>query len=508
MQVFRRGFASSRLKELREKLKTEVPFSKSPIKNEIDLGSCKVENKTFFIETLGCQMNVADSEIVGAVMQGAGFSRIEESSRADVVLLNTCAIRENAEERAIQKLQVFKSRKCHPNQLIGVLGCMAERLKEKLLVNNLVNVVVGPDSYRNLPKLLQIANAEEHALDVQLSVEETYADVVPVRMGPGWQAFISISRGCNNMCSYCIVPFTRGRERSRDVDSICKEMENISKQGTIREVVLLGQNVNSYHFKSKGTEDDSYGIASGFTDLYKSRRGGGTRFHDLLDKVASIDKSIRIRFTSPHPKDFTDDVLHVIKKHSNICKGIHLPAQSGSSSVLSAMRRGYTREAYLQLVERARTICGPELEFSSDFISGFCGETEEDHQQTLELLKTVKYAQAFTFAYSVREKTKAFYRLQDDVPHDVKLRRLQEVIDCYRNVASELALEQIGKVHTVLVEGPSKRDKVVMQGRTDGLRRCIILPSDEFECKPGDYVEVQVLDANAASMSTKLIRKI
>jgi len=466
-----------------------------------------VTQRTYHVESMGCQMNFSDSEIVGAVLEGAGYQRSLSQENADVVLLNTCAIRENAEDRAIHKLRSMRKHR-GAEQQIGVLGCMAERMKHRILEQGLVNVVAGPDAYRDLPNLLSVARGDEAAMNVQLSVDETYADIAPVRMGESWQAYISIMRGCNNMCSYCIVPFTRGRERSRAISSIIREVEQVSREGKAKDITLLGQNVNSYFDRSAGSksEEDNYEVAEGFNDLYKARKGDGARFGELLDRVASVDPSIRIRFTSPHPKDFTDDVLHVIAKHDNICKGIHLPAQCGSDIVLDRMRRGYTKQAYLDLVARARSIIGPRLEISSDFISGFCGETEEDHQETLSLLREVRYTQAFMYAYSERERTRAYHKLKDDVPQDVKMRRLAEVVATFRDTARELAKEQIGLEHEVLIEGPSRRDPNIMQGKTAGIRRCVITDSSPTRCPPGTYHRVKVVDATQATLMCELVQ--
>jgi tRNA A37 methylthiotransferase MiaB len=381
--------------------------------------------------------------------------------------------------------------------------------------------VAGPDAYRDLPALLSAARGDDRAINVQLSADETYADIAPVRLGEGWSAYISITRGCNNMCSYCIVPFTRGRERSRAAGSIVDEVRGLSRGGQVREVTLLGQNVNSYHDKGGAAEGaepgaapataaaatgaDTYKVAAGFTDLFKARRGGGVRFSELLERVAAVDPAIRVRFTSPHPKDFTDDVLETIAAHPNICKGLHLPAQSGSDAVLDNMRRGYTRRAYLDLVARARAIVGPQLELSTDIICGFPGESEADHQETLSLLREVGFAQAFMYAYSERERTRAYHKLKDDVPLETKMRRLREIVLEYNATASKLAQREIGKQAVVLVESPSKRNADEMQGRTQGLRRCVVEGSSPRLTPPGTYVVVEVVDATMASLRGRLV---
>ncbi len=465
------------------------------------------QGKKYFIHTLGCQMNVADSEIVGAVLQGAGYASTDAIDDADVILLNTCAIREGAESKAVQRLETYKAqyvdRVKGGGAQVGVLGCMAERMRQKLLEHNLASVVVGPDAYRDLPTLLSIARGRKRAMNVQLSKNETYFDIAPLRDAASPTAWVSIQRGCSNMCTYCVVPHTRGNERSRPVDSILREVEHAAKQG-FKEVTLLGQNVNSYFFKDGGIGgEDSYRVANGFADNFmgSARRGDGVRFGELLDLVAQVDESVRVRFTSPHPKDFTDDVFEVIASRPNISKGIHLPAQSGSSTVLERMQRGYTAEAYTALVERARAIVGDNLELSSDFISGFCGETEEEHQRTLELLESVKFTKAFMFAYSERERTRAFHRFDDDVPESVKLRRLAEVNATFRSVGESMLADQVGKRHTVLLEGPSKKDPSKMRGRTNGLRWCIVSGATPETHPPGTYVDVEILGDDANSMA-------
>ncbi|KAJ8385343.1 hypothetical protein AAFF_G00190590 [Aldrovandia affinis] len=384
---------------------SHVEDSQSYLPDDPHIGNSR---KVYF-ETYGCQMNVNDTEIAWSILQRKGYLRTSELSQADVVLLVTCSIREKAEQtiwNRLQQLTSLKKRrsKVHGPLKIGILGCMAERLKTELLEREkLVDVLAGPDAYRDLPRLLALAQGGQRASNVLLSLEETYADVMPVHHAPqGHRAFVSIMRGCDNMCSYCIVPFTRGRERSRPVSSILEEVRILSDQG-VKEVNLLGQNVNSYRDTSEeqfcGTEPAK--LSRGFSTVYRARKGG-LRFADLLDRVSLINPEMRVRFTSPHPKDFPDEVLHLIQERGNICKQIHLPAQSGSSKVLQAMRRGYTREAYLELVANIRKII-PGVSLSSDFIAGFCGETEEDHQQTLCLLREVRYSVGFLFAYSMRK---------------------------------------------------------------------------------------------------------
>lgn len=481
------------------------------LSEDLEMGNSR---KVYF-ETYGCQMNVNDTEIAWSILQRKGYHRTVHLNEADVVLLVTCSIREKAEQtiwNRLQQLTAMKKKrlKTHTPMKIGILGCMAERLKTELLEREkLVDVLAGPDAYRDLPRLLTVADGGQQASNVLLSLEETYADIMPVHHAPqGHSAFVSIMRGCDNMCSYCIVPFTRGRERSRPVSSILEEVRMLSDQG-VKEVTLLGQNVNSYRDTSEEQfcSADLTKLSRGFKTVYRTKRGG-LRFSDLLDRVSQIDPDMRIRFTSPHPKDFPDEVLHLIAERGNICKQVHLPAQSGSSQVLEAMRRGYTREAYLDLVQNVKRII-PEVSLSSDFISGFCGETDEDHQQTLSLIREVGYNVGFLFAYSMRKKTQAFHRLQDDVPAEVKQRRLQECISVFREEAARVNAALIGSTQLVLVEGESKRSAKDLCGRTDGNMK-VIFPKQDVAVQPaesntapisaGDYVLVKILSANSQSL--------
>ncbi|XP_066558660.1 mitochondrial tRNA methylthiotransferase CDK5RAP1 [Amia ocellicauda] len=473
------------------------------------------KGRKVYFETYGCQMNVNDTEIAWSVLQKKGYLRTTELTQADVVLVVTCSIREKAEQtiwNRLRQLTALKQRrpKSHAPLKIGVLGCMAERLKTELLEREkLVDVLAGPDAYRDLPRLLTAAHSGQRASNVLLSLEETYADIMPVQhTSQGISAFVSIMRGCDNMCSYCIVPFTRGRERSRPSASILEEVRMLSDQG-VKEVTLLGQNVNSYRDTSEqqfsGTQPTQ--LSRGFSTLYRGRPGG-LRFTELLDRVSLLDPEMRVRFTSPHPKDFPDEVLQLIQERSNICKQIHLPAQSGSSRVLQAMRRGYTREAYLELVAHIRKII-PGVSLSSDFIAGFCGETEEDHQQTVSLLGEVQYNVGFLFAYSMRKKTHAFHRLQDDVPAEVKQRRLEELIAVFREGALRVNSGLIGSTQLVLVEGESKRSAADLCGRNDGNVK-VIFPRQDIPsapCSPsttairaGEYVLVEITAASSQSL--------
>ncbi|XP_069657400.1 mitochondrial tRNA methylthiotransferase CDK5RAP1 [Haliaeetus albicilla] len=468
-----------------------------------------------YLETYGCQMNVNDTEIAWAILQKNGYARTKELDEADVILLVTCSVREKAEQAIWNRLQHLKALKARRQQArlplrIGILGCMAERLKEEILHREkLVDIVAGPDAYRDLPRLLAVAESGQQAANVLLSLDETYADILPVQTSAGGTtAFVSIMRGCDNMCSYCIVPFTRGRERSRPIASILQEVRMLSDQG-VKEVTLLGQNVNSFRDMSEVQFQSAAApvLSRGFSTVYKAKPGG-LRFAHLLDQVSRIDPEMRIRFTSPHPKDFPDEVLQLIQERHNICKQLHLPAQSGSTRVLEAMRRGYTREAYLELVHHVRESI-PGVRLSSDFIAGFCGETEEDHQQTLSLLREVRYNVGFLFAYSMRQKTRAYHRLQDDVPADIKKRRLEELITVFREEAARANEAMVGQSQLVLVEGPSKRSASELCGRNDGNIK-VIFPDAEIEdavgCKalvraqPGDYVLVKVTSAGSQTL--------
>ncbi|NWT70326.1 CK5P1 protein, partial [Prunella himalayana] len=483
-----------------------------------------------YLETYGCQMNVSDTEIAWAILQKNGYARTKELAEADVVLLVTCSVREKAEQAIWNRLQHLKALKARRPRAraalrVGILGCMAERLKEEILHREkLVDVVAGPDAYRDLPRLLAVAESGQQAANVLLSLDETYADILPVQTSAGGTtAFVSIMRGCDNMCSYCIVPFTRGRERSRPIASILQEVRMLSDQG-VKEVTLLGQNVNSFRDLSEVQFQAvaAPGLSRGFSTVYKAKQGG-LRFSHLLDQVSRIDPEMRIRFTSPHPKDFPDEaiklsetspdhlpqVLQLIQERHNICKQLHLPAQSGSTRVLEAMRRGYTREAYLELVHHVRDSIPGVLSLSSDFITGFCGETEEDHLQTVSLLQEVRYNIGFLFAYSMRQKTRAHHRLQDDVPTAVKKRRLEQLVATFREEAARANTALVGQTQLVLVEGPSKRSASELCGRNDGNIK-VIFPDTELEdaaqcgapgrAQPGDYVMVKVTSASSQTL--------
>ncbi|XP_046812988.1 CDK5RAP1-like protein [Vespa crabro] len=473
------------------------------------------QNQKVYFDVHGCAMNVNDTEIIWSILKSHGYQFTNNMKNADIVLLVTCAIRDGAEQKIWNKLfhlSHMKRKRIGKVPLkIGLLGCMAERLKHKILEKeHAIDVIAGPDSYKDLPRLLAKTD-KETAINVLLSLDETYADILPVRLDSNSvSAFVSIMRGCDNMCTYCIVPFTRGRERSRPIDSIINEIQHLSDEG-IKEVILLGQNVNSYRDLS---QSDFYtpsnvetNLVKGFKTVYKTKKGG-LRFSDLLDKVSLINPEMRIRFTSPHPKDFPNEVLELIAERPNISKQIHLPAQSGNSAVLERMRRGYTREAYIDLVNHIRDIL-PEVALSSDFIAGFCGETEEEFQDTLSLIKLVKYNTAFLFAYSMREKTTAYHRYKDDVEANVKSDRLQRMIALYRKETEKLNGIYIGQKQLVLVEGVSRKCDQKLQGRNDNnirvLLPCATIPISEHsttkrKIEAGDYVVVKIYKSNSMTL--------
>ena len=536
------------------------------------------KRRTAYIETYGCQMNAADSEVIAAVLTSHGYVIIESkekmismTSPPEVILVNTCAIRDKAEERVKTRLRQFRSNTTKKSNsstqqkkkkaVIGVLGCMGERIKGDLLKKDskgvrLADIVAGPDSYRDLPRLIENAillnnssdsigkkekkkkkeddeNEEKNekrfepkiteTMNVELSTTETYSEIFPMRRGRvedmSTSAFVTIQRGCDNMCAFCIVPFTRGRERSRDSASILEEAKKRFYEENAREIVLLGQNVNSYSDKSHAAaaEEESSSssntattttsnevYAEGFKSVYVPSRNHEYDFAKLLKDVCAISPELRVRFTSPHPKDFPDNLLQTISDTPNASKLLHMPAQSGSTSALERMNRGYSREAYMNLIDKAKAII-PDVAFSSDFISGFCGETEEEHKDTISLLKRVQYEQAFTFAYSLREKTAASKKLTDDVPEEVKQRRLAEVIETFREAAKEKAKGEIGKTHLVLVEGTSKRDDAKATGRADNGKRVVFMNNDES--KKGEYAEVRIREAGVNTLIGDFVKK-
>lgn len=445
--------------------------------NGADLKSA-AENveKKLFIETYGCQMNVADSEVVASVMQMAGYEMTEEIQDADAIFVNTCSVRDNAEQKVLGRLQYFQSLKRKKKHLlVGVLGCMAERVKEDLIANHHVDLVAGPDSYMDLPNLIAAAENGEKVINVELSTQETYKDVMPLKLpGVHISGFVSIMRGCNNFCSYCIVPYTRGRERSREVNSILNEIRDMRDKG-FKEVTLLGQNVNSYLYEQDGEQ---------------------VNFSSLLEKVALEAPNMRIRFVTSHPKDMSDETLHVIAKYLNICQYIHLPAQSGSSKILKVMNRKYTREWYLDRIAAIRRIL-PECAISTDLFCGFHSETEEDFQETLSLMREVGYDSAYLFKYSERPGTYAAKHLEDDVPEEVKVRRLQEMIDLQNKLSEESNLRDIGKVFEVLIEGYSKRSREQLFGRTSQ-NKVVIFDKKNFHV--GQFIRVKIQRASSATL--------
>lgn len=445
--------------------------------------------KKLYIETYGCAMNFSDSEIVASVLVGEGFETTKVMEEADVIFVNTCSIRDKAEERVRSRLNIFrKAKKNKPDTIIGVMGCMAERLKTKLLEEEkLIDIVVGPDSYRDLPNLVRVAESGQKAVNVLLSREETYADINPVRLGGnGVSAFISITRGCDNMCSFCVVPFTRGRERSRDPESIVSEAKQLFENG-YKEVTLLGQNVDSYLWGGGGLKKDI---------LAREDLSDTVSFAELLVMVAEIDPDLRVRFSTSHPKDMHDNVLFAMAKYENICSYIHLPVQSGSTRLLELMNRGYTREWYFERMRKIKEIV-PDCGLSTDIITGFCTETEEDHQDTLSLMETVGYDFAYMFKYSERPGTAAAKKMEDDVPEEVKGRRLAEVINIQSKSSLKSNQRDLGKVFRVLVEGTSKKSEEKLQGRNPQ-NKVVVFPKEKY--KKGDYVEVLVEDCTSATL--------
>jgi len=445
----------------------------------------KHNGRKLYIESYGCAMNFSDSEIVASIMLDMGFETTGNYQEADVVFINTCSIRENAEQRVRARLRDFKSAKAsNPGLMVGVLGCMAERLKAKFLEEEkLVDIVIGPDAYRDLPNLIDRVDEGNRAVNVLLSREETYADINPVRLNSnGINAFISIMRGCDNMCSFCVVPFTRGRERSRDVHSILKEARELHAEG-YKEVTLLGQNVDSYKWTSEdGTES--------------------VNFAGLLERVAQVSPDLRIRFSTSHPKDITDEVLHTMARYENICKYIHLPVQSGNSRVLELMNRTYDRAWYMGRVDAIRRIL-PECAISTDVIAGFCSETEEEHQETLSMMDYVKYDFAYMFFYSERPGTLAAKRYADDIPEEIKKRRLKEIVALQQQHSHERLQGQLGKVQKVLIEGLSKKSDQDYSGRSDQ-NATVVFPVDA-RFKPGDYVHVLAEKCTSATLIGKII---
>ena len=477
-----------------EFLETKIDESKQG--EVLQLSKNKNTSRKMYIESYGCQMNFSDSEIVASILTGEGFSTTKDITIADLVFVNTCSIREKAELTVRKRLEFYNSikRDKNPKMLVGVLGCMAERLKETFLEEEkLVDIVVGPDSYRDLPNLIKEVEDGKKAVNVILSLEETYADINPVRLGGNSvTAFVSITRGCDNMCSFCVVPFTRGRERSRDPKSILKECTELFNNG-YREITLLGQNVDSYLWYGGGAKKD-------FKKANSQAQKNSLKFADLLDQVAQINPLLRIRFSTSNPQDMGMDVIDTITKHDNICKYIHLPVQSGSSKVLRLMNRGYTKEEYIKLIDNIKERI-PNCAISMDMIVGFCSETEEDHQQTLALMDYVKYDFGYMFKYSERPNTPAA-RMEDDIPEKIKQRRLAEIIEKQQAHSFLHMKEKVGKTLEVLIEGFSKKSNQHFYGRTTYNSAVIF---EKGKHKLGDYVMVKIEDCTSATLKGKVI---
>ena len=458
----------------------------------------KVGNtKKLFLESYGCQMNFSDSEIVASILSNIGYNTTTNVEEADLILLNTCSVREKAEQTVRMRLSQFKKQKeYNPSLTVGVLGCMAERLKTKLLEEEqLVDLVVGPDAYRDLPNLLKETSEGRDAINVMLSKEETYADISPVRLGGnGVTAFVTITRGCDNMCTFCIVPFTRGRERSRDPYSIINECKELWDNG-YKEITLLGQNVDSYLWYGGGAKKD-------FEKASAMQQATAIHFAELLEMVAQAVPNMRIRFATSNPQDMSIDVFKMMAKYSNICKYVHLPVQSGSDNMLKAMNRQHTRQEYLDLIKEAKKIV-PDIAFSQDIMVGFCGETEEDHQDTLSLMREVEYDYGYMFAYSERPGTPAHKKMADNIPDDVKKRRLQEVIDLQGELSSMRMKGYVGKIHEVLIDGESKKDKSQWRGRNSQNVVCVF---DKQEGqKIGDLVNVFIHDNTQGTLIGRFV---
>ena len=437
--------------------------------------------KKLYIETYGCQMNVNDTEVIFSILGKEGYQRTEDINEADVIMANTCSIRDNAEQRIWGRIEQFAHHRKKRGAIVGIVGCMAERLKDSLLDSHKVDLVAGPDSYRTLPELLSRITPDNPQINVMLSHEETYGDITPVRIDKnGVSAFISIMRGCNNVCSYCVVPYTRGAERSRDPHTIVREACDLWSKG-YKEVTLLGQNVDSY--------------------LWKGPDGESVNFAKLLSMVAEISPELRVRYSTSHPKDISDEVIETMAKYDNICKCIHLPVQSGSDAMLEKMRRRYNREWYLERVAKIRSVM-PDCSITTDIIAGFCGETEQDHQDTLSIMKIVGYDYAYMFAYSERPGTLAAKNYPDDIPVEEKTRRLNEIIELQNTLSLESNKRDVGKVFKVLVEGPSKRNPDELCGRASNNKMCVFPDKNH---KVGDYVDVKVLSCTSATLICSLV---
>jgi tRNA-2-methylthio-N6-dimethylallyladenosine synthase len=444
-----------------------------------------IYRKRFYIESYGCQMNFADSEVVASILQAEGFGATRNVEEADLIFINTCSIREKAEMTVRKRLTEFrKLKRQRKGMLVGVLGCMAERLKGKFLEEEkLVDLVIGPDAYRSLPSLIEEAGTGQKGVNVLLSRDETYADISPVRLNSnGINAFVSIMRGCNNMCAFCVVPFTRGRERSRDNESILGECRDLLSKG-YKEVTLLGQNVDSYYYYSDQAEPVTFAM--------------------LLEQVASLSPDLRVRFSTSHPKDITDEVLYTMKKHDNICKYIHLPVQSGSTRLLQLMNRTYTREWYMSRIKRIKEIM-PECGISSDIIAGFCTEEEQDHADTLSIMESSQYDLSYMYFYSERPGTLAQRRYMDDVPLEVKKRRLHEIVELQNRLSLESNQRDIGKTFRILIEGDSKKSSLHWMGRSSQ-NKVFVFAKEEYELSKGDYVSVQAVECTQGTLLGKIV---
>lgn len=466
--------------------------------NATVIESGEKNGRKVYIESYGCQMNFSDSEIVASILIKEGFNTTKNLEEADVVFVNTCSIREKAEQTVRQRLRSFqKAKKAKPGMIIGVLGCMAERIKEKFLEEEkLVDIVVGPDAYRDLPNLVEQVDNGKKAVNVILSKEETYADISPVRLlSNGVSAFISITRGCDNMCTFCVVPFTRGRERSRNPETILKEARDLFEQG-YKEVTLLGQNVDSYLWYGK------QGLKKDFNKLTEEEKSQSVDFTHLMEQVALIDPKLRVRFSTSHPKDITDEFLQMMAKYDNICNYIHLPFQSGNTRVLEKMNRGYSREWYMGRVDKIKELM-PDCAISADIITGFCSETDEEHKDTLSMMEYVKYDFAYMFKYSERPNTAAAKKFEDDVSEEDKSKRLTEIVALQRDHSFENNKAYVGRVHEVLVEKTSKRNDQELAGRTSQ-NTVVVFPRENY--KVGDYVNVHVHDCTGGTLLGKAVK--
>ena len=465
--------------------------------NILELKASKKGNKKLYIESYGCQMNFSDSEIVASILCEEDFSTTNNINEADLVFVNTCSIRDKAEQTVRKRLQLYNSikRTTNPSMVVGVLGCMAERLKEKFLEEEkLVDIVVGPDAYRDLPNLIKQVEDGRKAVNVFLSREETYADINPVRLsGNGVTAFVSITRGCDNMCTFCVVPYTRGRERSRDPKSIINECKQLVSQG-YKEVTLLGQNVDSYLWYGGGPKKE-------YKNASEKQKNKSVNFSELLEKVAKINDKLRIRFSTSNPQDMTDDVINIMAKYQNICNYIHLPVQSGSSRILKLMNRGYNRNEYLLLIDKIKKKI-PDCSISMDMITGFCTETDDDHKDTLSLMKYVKYDYGYMFKYSERPNTAAEKKYKDDITEEKKQQRLVEIINLQQAQSLENNKKRMGKKYQVLIEGVSKKSDLYYFGRTT--HNCVVV-FEKHNYQIGDYVNVKIHDCTSGTLKGKII---